>query len=72
MERVIGRLHALWLARQQLTTAEAGHVGPSTWHRDHLGHTLLQLRGPDRRFAVCTAPPARRGRPTVFCPPPTS
>ncbi|MFJ9841704.1 DUF4913 domain-containing protein [Kitasatospora sp. NPDC101155] len=55
----VARLHALWLAWQQLTAAEAGHTGPATWHRDHLDHTLLQLRSPDGPFAACTTSPAR-------------
>ncbi|GAA1890574.1 DUF4913 domain-containing protein [Streptantibioticus ferralitis] len=55
----VARLHALWLAWQQLTDAEAGLCGPSTWHRDHLDHALLQLRAPDGPFAACTTSPAR-------------
>ncbi|WP_435127192.1 DUF4913 domain-containing protein [Actinacidiphila sp. bgisy144] len=55
----VARLHALWLAWQQLTDAEAGLSGPSTWHRDHLDHTLAQLRSPDGPFAACTTSPAR-------------
>ncbi|MFC9329059.1 DUF4913 domain-containing protein [Kitasatospora sp. NPDC057015] len=55
----VARLHGLWLAWQQLTVAEAGHAGPSTWHRDHLDHTLLQLRAPDGPFAACTTSPGR-------------
>ncbi|MFD7908574.1 DUF4913 domain-containing protein [Kitasatospora sp. NPDC059747] len=55
----VARLHGLWLAWQQLTAAEAGHTGPSTWHRDHLDHTLLQLRSPDGPFAACTTSPSR-------------
>ncbi|WP_269858014.1 DUF4913 domain-containing protein [Streptomyces sp. RPT161] len=55
----VARLHALWLAWQQLTDAEAGLGGPSTWHRDHLDHALLQLRAADGPFAACTTTPAR-------------
>ncbi|MGW7447504.1 DUF4913 domain-containing protein [Kitasatospora sp. NPDC054795] len=55
----VARLHTLWPAWQQLTTAEAGHAGPSTWHRDHLDHTLLRLRAPDGPFAVRTTSPSR-------------
>ncbi|MFE2596021.1 DUF4913 domain-containing protein [Streptomyces sp. NPDC059396] len=55
----VARLHALWLAWQQLTDAEAGLSGPSTWHRDHLDHTLVHLRAPDGPFAACTTSPAR-------------
>ncbi|WP_236244032.1 DUF4913 domain-containing protein [Streptomyces sp. CC210A] len=55
----VARLHALWLAWQQLTDAEAGLTGPSTWHRDHLDPTLLQLRTPDGPFGACTTSPSR-------------
>lgn len=55
----VARLHALWLAWQQYTDAEAGLSGPSTWHRDHLDQTLIHLRAPDGPFAACTTSPAR-------------
>ncbi|MEV1026652.1 DUF4913 domain-containing protein [Streptomyces sp. NPDC050264] len=55
----VARLHALWLAWQQLTDVEAGLTGPSTWHRDHLDPTLLQLRAPDGPFGACTTSSAR-------------
>ncbi|WP_098897898.1 DUF4913 domain-containing protein [Streptomyces sp. st77] len=55
----VARLHALWLAWQQLTDVEAGLTGPSTWHRDHLDPTLLQLRTPDGSFGACTTSPTR-------------
>lgn len=55
----VARLHALWLAWQQLTATEAGQIGTSTWHRDHLDHALLQLRAPDGPFAACTTSAAR-------------
>ncbi|MEV3853153.1 DUF4913 domain-containing protein [Streptomyces sp. NPDC050095] len=55
----VARLHALWLAWQQLTDAEAGLTGPSTWHRDHLDPTLLQLRAPDGPFGACTTSSTR-------------
>ncbi|MGP3775451.1 DUF4913 domain-containing protein [Streptomyces sp. SDT5-1] len=55
----VARLHALWLAWQQLTDVEAGLAGPSMWHRDHLDPTLLQLRAPDGPFGACTTSPAR-------------
>ncbi|MFJ3791510.1 DUF4913 domain-containing protein [Kitasatospora sp. NPDC090091] len=58
-QEAVARLHGLWLAWQQLTDAEAGLTGPATWHRDHLDHTLLQLRAPDGPFAACTTSPAR-------------
>jgi len=55
----VARLHALWLAWQQLTDIEAGLTGPNTWHRDHLDPTLIQLRAPDGPFAACTTNPGR-------------
>lgn len=55
----VARLHALWLAWQQLTDAEAGQTGPSTWHRDHLDQALVHLRAPDGPFAACTTSPNR-------------
>ncbi|WP_055591375.1 DUF4913 domain-containing protein [Streptacidiphilus griseoplanus] len=50
----VARLHACWLAWQQLTAPEAGPAGPSTWQRDHLEALLLHLRSPDGPFAACT------------------
>lgn len=50
----VARLHALWLAWQQLTDVEAGLSGPSTWHRDHCDQALVHLRAPDGPFAACT------------------
>ncbi|MFE7576303.1 DUF4913 domain-containing protein [Streptomyces sp. NPDC057521] len=55
----VARLHALWLAWQQLTDTEAGSTGPSTWHRDHLDQALVHLRAPDGPFAACTTSPSR-------------
>ncbi|MFE0187580.1 DUF4913 domain-containing protein [Streptomyces sp. NPDC059008] len=55
----VARLHALWLAWQQLTDIEAGPTGPSVWQRDHLDPALLQLRTPDGPFGACTTSPAR-------------
>ncbi|PGH49684.1 DUF4913 domain-containing protein [Streptomyces sp. Ru87] len=55
----VARLHALWLAWQQLTKAKAGPTGPSTWHRDHLEPALHQLRSPDGPFNACTTNSAR-------------
>ncbi|PZT76816.1 MULTISPECIES: DUF4913 domain-containing protein [unclassified Streptomyces] len=66
----VARLHALWLAWQQLTDAEAGLSGPSTWHRDHLDQTLLHLRAPDGPFAACTTSPARPGHRVLATPAP--
>lgn len=55
----VARLHALWLAWQQLTDVQAGLTGPSTWHRDHLDPALLQLRTPDGPFGACTTSATR-------------
>ncbi|MEC4018281.1 DUF4913 domain-containing protein [Streptomyces sp. H27-D2] len=55
----VARLHALWLAWQQLTDVEAGLTGPSTWQRDHLDPAWMQLRTPDGPFGACTTSPAR-------------
>ncbi|MFG3253299.1 DUF4913 domain-containing protein [Streptomyces sp. NPDC048172] len=55
----VARLHALWLAWQQFTDAEAGLAGPSVWHRDHLDPALMQLRAPDGPFSACTTSPSR-------------
>ncbi|MFK0107247.1 DUF4913 domain-containing protein [Streptomyces sp. NPDC091217] len=55
----VARLHALWLAWQQLTDVQAGLTGPSTWHRDHLDPALLQLRTPEGPFGACTTSAAR-------------
>ncbi|WP_405988383.1 DUF4913 domain-containing protein [Streptomyces sp. NBC_00986] len=66
----VARLHALWLAWQQLTDAEAGLSSPSTWHRDHLDHTLVQLRAPDGPFAACTTSPTRPNHRVLATPAP--
>ncbi|MET9440156.1 DUF4913 domain-containing protein [Streptomyces sp. NPDC006610] len=49
----VARLHALWLAWQELTDPAAGAVGPSVWQRDHLGPALSELRDPAGPFAGC-------------------
>ncbi|MGW4031683.1 DUF4913 domain-containing protein [Streptomyces sp. NPDC004838] len=66
----VARLHALWLAWQQLTDAEAGLSGPATWHRDHLDHTLVHLRSPDGPFAACTTSPTRPNHRVLATPAP--
>jgi len=66
----VGRLHALWLAWQQLTDVEAGLSGPSTWHRDHLDPALLQVRAPDGPFAACTTSPSRPNHRVLAAPGP--
>ncbi|MFD7915151.1 DUF4913 domain-containing protein [Streptomyces sp. NPDC059752] len=51
----IARLHALWLAWQELTDpATCGYTGPSAWHRDHLDPCLRELRNSSGPFAGCT------------------
>ncbi|WP_326657795.1 DUF4913 domain-containing protein [Streptomyces sp. NBC_00385] len=66
----VARLHALWLAWQQFTDAEAGLSGPSTWHRDHLDHTLVHLRAPDGPFGACTTSPVRPNHRVLATPAP--
>lgn len=67
----VARLHALWLAWQQYTDAEAGLAGPSTWHRDHLDPALMQLRAADGPFGACTTSPARPNHRLLSAPQPT-
>ncbi|MEW2417514.1 DUF4913 domain-containing protein [Streptomyces sp. NPDC046866] len=51
----IARLHALWLAWQELTDpATCGYTGPSVWHRDHLDPCIRELRASTGPFAGCT------------------
>lgn len=51
----IARLHALWLAWQELTDpASCGYTGPSVWHRDHHDPCMRELRGSQGPFAGCT------------------
>ncbi|MER7484550.1 DUF4913 domain-containing protein [Streptomyces sp. NPDC126497] len=66
----VARLHALWLAWQQFTDAEAGLSGPSTWHRDHLDQTLAHLRAPDGPFAACTTSVSRPNHRVLATPAP--
>ncbi|MFE7623038.1 DUF4913 domain-containing protein [Streptomyces sp. NPDC057509] len=66
----VARLHALWLAWQQLTDTEAGPTGPSTWHRDHLDQALAHLRAPDGPFAACTTSPSRPSHRVLATPAP--
>ena len=66
----VARLHALWLAWQQLTDAEAGLSGPSTWHRDHLDQALEHLRAPDGPFAACTTSTTRPNHRVLATPAP--
>ena len=66
----VARLHALWLAWQQFTDAEAGLPGPSIWHRDHLDQTLVHLRAPDGPFSACTTSPVRPNHRVLATPAP--
>ena len=51
----IARLHALWLAWQELTDpATCGYTGPSVWHRDHLDPCMRELRPSNGPMAGCT------------------
>jgi Domain of unknown function (DUF4913) len=68
----VARLHALWLAWQQLTDADAGLSGPAVWHRDYLDHTLVQLRAPDGPFAACTTSACRPHHRLLPAPEPTA
>ncbi|MER7049926.1 DUF4913 domain-containing protein [Streptomyces jumonjinensis] len=56
----VARLHAAWLAWQELTNPEVcGLTGPSVWHRDHLDPMVAHLRAPDGPFAGCMTNPDR-------------
>jgi hypothetical protein len=68
----VARLHALWLAWQQLTDSEAGLSGPSTWHRDHLDQAMVHLRAPDGPFAACTTSPTRPTHRVLATPAPST
>ncbi|WP_435836681.1 DUF4913 domain-containing protein [Streptomyces albus] len=68
----VARLHALWLASQQYTAAEASLAGPSLWRRDHLDPALLQLRAADGPFGACTTSPARPNHRLLASPAPAS
>ncbi|MCR8945183.1 DUF4913 domain-containing protein [Streptomyces sp. OUCMDZ-4982] len=51
----VARLHALWLAWQELTDpASCGYTGPSTWHRDHYDPCMRELRLSGGPFNGCT------------------
>ncbi|MDX2692191.1 DUF4913 domain-containing protein [Streptomyces ipomoeae] len=51
----VARLHALWLAWQELTDpVSCGYTGPSVWHRDHLDPCMRELRGAGGPFKGCT------------------
>ncbi|MDG5807952.1 DUF4913 domain-containing protein [Streptomyces ossamyceticus] len=49
------RLHALWLAWQELTDpTTCGYTGPSVWFRDHYDPCMRELRAPHGPFQGCT------------------
>ncbi|WP_306820046.1 DUF4913 domain-containing protein [Streptomyces sp. DSM 40750] len=64
----VARLHALWLAWQELTDPTAGASGPAVWHRDHLGPVLAELRSPSGPFAGCKAGAHRAKQPPTVEP----
>ncbi|NWF30869.1 DUF4913 domain-containing protein [Streptomyces sp. PKU-EA00015] len=66
----VARLHATWLAWQELTNPETcGLTGPSVWHRDHLDPMLAQLRAADGPFAGCMTNPDRPQHTVLPVPP---
>lgn len=66
----VARLHALWLAWQELTDPETcGRTGPSVFHRDHLDPTMAQLRAADGPFAGCMTTPDREQHTELPTPP---
>ncbi len=65
----VARLHAVWLAWQELTTPETGgRLGPGTWHRDFLRPALDELRDSSGPFAACMVTP-NKGQHRVLKPP---
>jgi hypothetical protein len=60
-QEAVAQLYGLWMAWQELTSAEAGTTGPAIWHRDHLGHVMASLRDPSGPFAGCK-PGAHRAK----------
>ncbi|WP_326655664.1 DUF4913 domain-containing protein [Streptomyces sp. NBC_01750] len=66
----VARLHAAWLAWQELTDPETcGLTGPSVWHRDHLDPMLAHLRAADGPFAGCMTNPDRPQHTVLPVPP---
>ncbi|MFF9128382.1 DUF4913 domain-containing protein [Streptomyces sp. NPDC014889] len=64
----VARLHALWLAWQELTDpASCGHTGPSVWHRDHLAPACASCAAP---AAPSPGAPRASTRSTTGCPSP--
>ncbi|GAA2105624.1 DUF4913 domain-containing protein [Streptomyces albiaxialis] len=68
--QAVARLHALWIAWQELTTPEAGGwTGPSVWHRDHLDPCLAALRSPGGPLTACMTTPDHRQHEHTHAPP---
>ncbi|WP_435137793.1 DUF4913 domain-containing protein [Actinacidiphila sp. bgisy144] len=69
-EAAVARLHACWLAFQELTDPETGgRTGPSIWHRDHLDPMVTQLRDGSGPFAGCMTNPDREQHSDLPAPP---
>ncbi|MFJ5301719.1 DUF4913 domain-containing protein [Streptomyces sp. NPDC088350] len=51
----VARLHGLFMAWHDLTSETYERSGPSSWHRDHLGTTMEELRDPRGTLAGCKA-----------------
>ncbi|MBK6015923.1 DUF4913 domain-containing protein [Streptomyces sp. MBT53] len=66
----VARLHAVWLAWQELTDPETcGRTGPSVWHRDHLDPMVAQLRDASGPFGGCMTNPDRSQHTDLPSPP---
>lgn len=66
----VARLHAAWLAWQELTDPETcGRSGPSVWHRDHLDPMVAQLRDQSGPFGGCMTNPDRTQHTDLPAPP---
>lgn len=66
----VARLHAAWLAWQELTDPETcGRTGPSVWHRDHLDPMVAQLRDASGPFGGCMTNPDRSQHTDLPSPP---
>lgn len=66
----VARLHATWLAWQELTDPETcGRTGPSVWHRDHLDPMVAQLRDSAGPFGACMTNPDRAQHTDLLAPP---
>ncbi|MEU2740961.1 DUF4913 domain-containing protein (plasmid) [Streptomyces sp. NBC_01136] len=66
----VARLHAAWLAWQELTDPETcGRTGPSVWHRDHLDPMVAHLRDASGPFGGCMTNPDRSQHTDLPSPP---